>query len=291
MFALHERRLVPGRDSCKDLPRRPHGIEPEGLQSHGSQWCGTEFTSIPRRASPRARGCHVGWSVVHHSSPTCAAERARRRGSAPNLLQHDPFRHRSRAVRRRPSTNQPPIGPFQFPWQSAMARGHRLSRVLGQEGAASRHVVPVRTSTGRANRPCPNNGAPPKIRVFSRVCARGSLDQGAGVVSPCHLKGSRQEAPGLGVECSMWREASRNGEGTDQRQRRRDGKPMEVTQQCFQRLHDSIEPMNRFQEWESLCSWASDNISRPRSNSTCGGVCGATKPSRRQTCCPATSGK
>ena len=175
-----------------------------------------------------------------------------------------------------------------------MARGHRPSRVLGQEGGGfaprrpsqnidlDGQIVHVQIMAHRLQ----------TVRVFSRVCARGSLDQGAEVVSPCHLKGSRQEAPGLGVESTVWREAPRNGEGTDQRQRRRDGKTMEVTQQCFQRFHDSIEPKNRFQEWESLCScWASDNISRPRSNSTCGGVCGATKPSRRQTCCRVTTGR
>ena len=203
MFALHERRLAPGRDSLQGSPKASTQDRTRGPPSHmvRSGAAPNSQASIPRRASPRARGCHVGWSVVHHSSLTCAAERVRRRGSAPNLL----LRARSvpaqepccpAAPKRKPAANR------SVPIPMAECHGARASAV--PESWVRRRLPHATSSQSehrhrRANRPCPNNGAPPpKCPCVFASLRSWLLGSRGGGCFPCHVKGSRQEAPGLG---------------------------------------------------------------------------------------------
>ena len=165
MFALHERRLVPGRDSQQGSPKASIQDRTRGPPSHmvRSGAAPNSQASIPRHASPRAHGCHVGWSVVHHSSLTCAAERARRRGSVPNLKLH------ARSVPAQEpccpaAPKHEPAANRSVPIPMAECHGARASAVPSP-GSGGRRLRATSSQSEhrprRANRPCPNNVATP----------------------------------------------------------------------------------------------------------------------------------
>ena len=183
---------------------------------------------------------------------------------------------------------------LQFPRQGAMARRRRPSRVKGQQRGG---FAPCRPDNDirprRANRPCPNNVAPPPncpcVFASLRSWLPGSRGEGC---FPMPFERLVAKAPGLGMEGAVWREAPRNGriatsvnvDATTRTWRSHSG--------AFNGFMIQSNQRTVFQDGNRCAVVGRQAILHVLVQiQLCGGGDGARRPSRRQTCCRATTGK